>query len=437
MKGEDILLNVKVSIIIPIYNTEEYLRRCVDSCINQTLKEIEIILVNDASPDNSGIIMKEYGEKYPNIIRNIYLEKNVGLGGARNIGFEQARGEYITFVDSDDWIRMDMCEVLYNKAMENGAELVQGDAAVENEDGYRASTVLSEELTKIDKEDAICGLLFERAVSACGKIVKRELILNRQLFFTPGMYAEDTAVTKLWYLYANRISKVDEAFYMYCFNADSIGHYTMLDYRDDWFRAVRILHDGLLKFDERNKYHDEIQVICLYYTLSAVQTMLRRTKERFLKETTTDLRRNIDKIGFMENKYFRFLFTLEEINLFRSGNITKYKDAFTDTKKQEDDYESFYFNLKPDIKKEIEDRLGIGLNLGIWSKTSYAKGFHKVFKNMPLVDSLEDIKKYKIKGIVLLRTAHYANVKNILSESGKDVKLLDLPNCFWLGNGSN
>lgn len=424
--------NVKVSMIIPIYNTEKYLRRCIDSCINQTLKEIEIILINDASPDNSDIIMKEYSEKYPNIVQCIYLKKNVGAGGARNIGLEQANGEYVTFVDSDDWVERDMCETLYNKAIEDGAELVQGDMAVEKEDGCRVSTVLLGELTKLTKEDAICGLFFERAVSASGKIVKRELILSRQLFFPHGMFAEDTAVTKLWDLYANRISKIDKAFYIYCFNAYSTGHFAMTEYRDDWFKAVRILHDGLMKFDERNKYHDEIQAICLYYTLSAVQTILRRTKESFLEEAVVDLKINIEKIGFMENKYFRYLFTPAEIDLFCSQNIKKYNNIFTNAEKQEEDYEKFYLNLKMDIEKIIKDKLGTALKLGIWSKTVYAKGFHRIFDNMPLIDSLEDIKKYKIEGLILLRTAHFANVKNILSKSDKDVGLIDLPNCLFI-----
>ena len=88
-------MNVKVSIIIPVYNVENYLRRCLDSCINQTLMEIEIIVVNDASPDNSDFIMKEYEKNYPEKIKCIYLKENLCQGGARNIGIQIAKGQYL------------------------------------------------------------------------------------------------------------------------------------------------------------------------------------------------------------------------------------------------------------------------------------------------------------------------------------------------------
>lgn len=98
---------IEVSIIVPVYNVEKYLNRCVESLLNQTYKNIEIILVNDASPDNSIAIMKEYEKKYPDIIKCIYLTKNVRQGGARNRGLKIAKGKFICFVDSDDWVDSD------------------------------------------------------------------------------------------------------------------------------------------------------------------------------------------------------------------------------------------------------------------------------------------------------------------------------------------
>ena len=98
---------IEVSVIVPVYNVEKYLNRCVESLLNQTYKNIEIILVNDASPDNSIAIMKEYEKKYPDIIKCIYLTKNVRQGGARNRGLKIAKGKFICFVDSDDWVDSD------------------------------------------------------------------------------------------------------------------------------------------------------------------------------------------------------------------------------------------------------------------------------------------------------------------------------------------
>ena len=114
----------KVSIIVPVYNVEKYLRECLDSLVNQTLKDIEIICINDASPDNSLKILKEYKKKYPKLIKIIDLKNNVGVGYARNHGLDKAQGEYIAFVDPDDYVDVTMCEKLYAFAKKNGADLV-------------------------------------------------------------------------------------------------------------------------------------------------------------------------------------------------------------------------------------------------------------------------------------------------------------------------
>lgn len=119
---------IKVSIVVPVYNVEKYLKKCLDSLVRQTLEEIEIILVNDASPDKSDIIMEQFRERYPDKIKCIYLKENLSQGGARNQGIKIATGEYITFVDSDDYVDVTMCEQLYKKAEETGSDIVICDA---------------------------------------------------------------------------------------------------------------------------------------------------------------------------------------------------------------------------------------------------------------------------------------------------------------------
>ncbi|HFD6724085.1 TPA: glycosyltransferase family 2 protein, partial [Enterococcus faecium] len=111
-----------VSVIVPIYNVEKYLRKCVDSLLSQTLKEIEIVLVDDGSPDASGEIADEYQKKYSNV-KTIHRE-NGGLGPARNTGIENATGEYVAFLDSDDWVESDMYEKLYLVASKENADIV-------------------------------------------------------------------------------------------------------------------------------------------------------------------------------------------------------------------------------------------------------------------------------------------------------------------------
>ena len=104
--------NIKVSVIVPVYNCEKYLKKCLDSLVNQTLKDIEIICVNDGSTDNSGRILEEYTDSRIKII----TKENGGLSSARNAGIAVAKGEYLGFVDSDDWVDLDFYEKLYNTA---------------------------------------------------------------------------------------------------------------------------------------------------------------------------------------------------------------------------------------------------------------------------------------------------------------------------------
>ena len=113
----------KVSVILPIYNVEKYLRKCLDSVINQTLKDIEIICVNDSSTDECENIILEYAKK-DGRIKIINNEKNCGIGFSRNIGISESSGEYISFIDSDDYIEKDYIEILYNTAIKNEADIV-------------------------------------------------------------------------------------------------------------------------------------------------------------------------------------------------------------------------------------------------------------------------------------------------------------------------
>ena len=115
----------KVSIVVPIYNVEKYLEQCIDSIINQTLKDIEIILVDDGSPDNCPQICDDYAKKDSRI--KVVHKKNGGLSSARNAGIEVATGDYIGFVDSDDYIELDMYEKMYSIAIENNVDFVMSD----------------------------------------------------------------------------------------------------------------------------------------------------------------------------------------------------------------------------------------------------------------------------------------------------------------------
>lgn len=113
----------KVSVIVPVYNVEKYLERCLNSLVNQTLQDIQIIVVNDGSPDNSQEIIDRFEKEYPDKLKG-YIKENGGLSDARNYGMQFVEGEYVAFVDSDDYVDETMYEKLYNKAIEEDSELV-------------------------------------------------------------------------------------------------------------------------------------------------------------------------------------------------------------------------------------------------------------------------------------------------------------------------
>ena len=126
----------KVSIIVPIYNVEKYLSKCLDSLVNQTLADIEIIIVNDGSPDNSYKIVKDYLKKYPDKIK-YYEKSNGGQGSARNLGLTKATGEYVGYVDSDDYVNLTMYEKMYQKAKKTDADIVMCAHTIVYEDSKK------------------------------------------------------------------------------------------------------------------------------------------------------------------------------------------------------------------------------------------------------------------------------------------------------------
>lgn len=205
----------KISIIIPVYSTEQYLRKCLDSCINQTFKDIEIIVVNDCSPDNSDVIMHEYEKKYPDLIKCLYLDKNIKQGGARNRGIEIAKGEYLTFLDSDDWIADDMCEELYKSAISNNADIVICDRNYVTNDKIIHQSDFSANLkpmTDISKK-----VLFDNCImiGCCYKLYKKNLIYKSKIKFPENTFYEDVAIGFEWYINADRINFVNKPLYYY------------------------------------------------------------------------------------------------------------------------------------------------------------------------------------------------------------------------------
>lgn len=203
-----------LSIIIPVYNTGDFLHKCISSVLTQNLKDFELILVNDGSTDNSGQILDEYA-KNDNRIKVIHKE-NAGVSAARNDGIKEACGEYIGFIDSDDWIEPSMYEKMYFLAKENNVEIVMCDTvSVFDNKPTEPDTINQLKKDVLLKKDAISpALLLEMAGSACRCIYKSSLIKENNVLFPVGIkLSEDRIFNILAFGYSNKIYYTKTAFY--------------------------------------------------------------------------------------------------------------------------------------------------------------------------------------------------------------------------------
>ena len=210
--------NVKVSIIVPVYNAESFLRRCLDSLVNQTLKEIEIIAIDDGSTDNSYQILLEYAQKDTRI--KIISQENAGPSKARNIGLEKAKGDYISFVDSDDWVDENFLEKLYNSAKNNNSDISIATIIRKrkNSQKYRVHYIKEEIYETLEDKINICNI--PTCCYVFSKLYKRELI--KDVEFCVGRYFEDVLWIPEIVKKANKIVTVSNTNYYYRVNNNSI-----------------------------------------------------------------------------------------------------------------------------------------------------------------------------------------------------------------------
>ena len=208
---------VKVSIIVPVHNAEKYLDKCVSSLLNQTLQEIEIILVDDCSSDTCPDLIRQYAGRHPGKVKAILLEENIRQGGARNRGLDIAQGEYIAFVDSDDWVEPDMCDVLYN--LSNGADMVGSNYYIDTDERSKMAAFFYEssaDFTIHQKQSFIIGCGY-----FVGRIYRRAFLDENKLRFPENTFYEDAWFNFMTAIYGKSIVKTDKAFYHYYQSANS------------------------------------------------------------------------------------------------------------------------------------------------------------------------------------------------------------------------
>lgn len=227
----------KVSIIIPCFKVEKYLERCMETVVNQTLRDIEIILVDDLSPDSTPQKCDEWAKK-DSRIKVIHKPKNEGLGFARNTGLEYVQGEYVAFVDSDDFVDVKMYETLYRKAVETNADVVYCNCTFYKDEQHQHSRMDVTEETTFDGREQVDDFLLDIVgpnpecshdvkymMSVWHAIFRKELFDKHNIrFVSERQLISEDLVFDVDYLYhCNKVVYIPEAFYYYCDNGASLS----------------------------------------------------------------------------------------------------------------------------------------------------------------------------------------------------------------------
>lgn len=234
----------KVSVIVPVYNVEKYLRQCLDSLTQQTYRNLEIIIVNDGSTDKSGAICEEYALKDSRI--HLISQANAGQSAARNAGLSMASGDYITFVDSDDWVEPDFIQSLYAMMIDNKADIVCCDYLLE----YENKSVCAKIGNKGDKEEYSNSFLLasKLPVTVWYKLYKKKLLINQK--FVEGIKCEDVPFTMQVFSRMPKTRILSEPKYHYRQRSSSTVN-SLKGIKKDAEKYVWELHDELLEYNSQ------------------------------------------------------------------------------------------------------------------------------------------------------------------------------------------
>ena len=234
---------MKVSVIIPVYKAEAYIVKCLDSVLNQTLKDFEIILVDDGSPDRCGEICDDYAQKDRRI--KVFHTKNSGVASARQLGMDKAMGDYVIHIDPDDWVEPAMLEELYNKALEDDSDVVLCDYWINNVNIVKQQPSTLHHLVVLKE-------LFQHLHGSCwNKLLRRSCYIDQQTkFYTELTYCEDLTFWCQIFTYNIKVSYLNKAFYHYNNHSGSICKTHMNYQKDRDWKVIKILKYVLRDYND-------------------------------------------------------------------------------------------------------------------------------------------------------------------------------------------
>ena len=310
----------KLSIIVPVYGVEKYIDKCLNSLVKQSLKEIEVIVVNDGTKDNSQKIVDKYVKKYPDKIKS-YIKENGGQGSARNYGLKKASGEYIGYVDSDDFVEKDMYIKLYNKAKENNYDIVVCGNYNVSEDYQNKNIDAFINNYNTDLENIFFGKM-----AVWNKIYKRDILIKNKLEFKEKVWYEDLAFTLKAIMNSNTFAFIDEPLYDYLIREGSTMNNSNVQ------RNLEILDafNDILSYIQHNKkeeYFSKIEFLAIdhIYISAIVRVLKAEADDKVKRETINKLIDYMNKKfpNYKNNKYINTLSKNRKI-IYKLINIKMY-----------------------------------------------------------------------------------------------------------------
>lgn len=308
---------MKLSIIVPVYNmaSEGKLEYCLESLVNQTISDYEIIAVDDASTDESFRILQLYQQKY-SFFKAIHSDVNRKQGGAKNIGIAEAAGEWIGFIDSDDWITYDMYERLIALGEETGADIVGCDYGLTDEHSMRPGRRVAnnyEDQTGILNETKYKSLILDSG-SLVVKIYRRHIIVDCEARFPEGIFYEDNAIANTWLLRAKRFEYIPEPLYYY-YQHDSSTVHTITEKRcGHRMEAARLMLAEARREGYFDKYSTELEFsFMLLFFINTLFSYMQGAKNRklsFVRKLAQEMQETFP--DFIENVYYQSRIPEEE-----------------------------------------------------------------------------------------------------------------------------
>ena len=300
---------MKVSVIVPVYNTEKYLKKCIDSLLNQNFEDYEIIVINDLSPGNAEEIIKYYNDKKIVYIKN---KTNKGIGYNRNLGIKKAKGEYVCFIDSDDYVKEDFISKMYNYSKENNLDLCVCDYVNVDEEGNKLKEFNLSDfcITNYEENNKI---LCEINLAPWNKLYKKDMLVKNKIEFSETLKYEDLSFVALSIKNSKKIGKINEQLNYYTIHKNS--ETTTRDKRVfDIFKQLDIVRNEY----KSGKYLDELTVsVLLNYTIQQRYQIDKDTQSKFIDDAFKYL--NDNNIDYKHSEYIKnrsFLKRLIEKNKF-------------------------------------------------------------------------------------------------------------------------